>query len=139
MISSSSDQCGDDDSNTPTPYPATLSFHTCYSYAFLEGASSQFVMARLNRTELLLSPGLLNLSEESGGAVVWGWQNYSATANPEVTIIVAMVELTTELELSRRLSFETIKTCVQIKLCGPQYSAALRKCVASCSSFVVSE
>ncbi|CAM9165411.1 unnamed protein product, partial [Laminaria digitata] len=55
-------------------------------FATNEGASSQFVMARLNRTELLLSPGLLNLSEESGGAVVWGWQNYSATANPEAIV-----------------------------------------------------
>lgn len=53
----------------------------------LEGSSSQFVMARFNRTELLRSPGLLDLSEESSKAVVWGWQNYSATAIPEVPMI----------------------------------------------------
>ena len=66
-------------------------------------------MARLNRTELLLSPGLLNMSEEFGGAVVWGWQNYSASVNPEVTTI-SLLDSTPETVHKRRLSFEILKT-----------------------------
>lgn len=44
---------------------------------------SQFILARLDRLELLPSTGLLDLSDGSN-AVVWGWQNATASAEHEV-------------------------------------------------------
>ncbi|CAM9339220.1 unnamed protein product, partial [Scytosiphon promiscuus] len=56
-------------------------------YSYPADGLSQYFVVRLDKSELLLnSLGLIDLTEEDGAAVVWGWQYARSSTDPEAVV-----------------------------------------------------